>query len=228
MTIPLLTAYNFSLSAIADNLGALGRGLVITVEISAIGMFGSVLIGLLGAAASTLRVPVLRQVTYVYVELFRNTPLLVQVFFLYFALPLVGPTLSAFTVGWLALVLWGGAFSVENLRAGFGAVDRRYEEAARALGFSRTDAFRRVVLPIGLRISAPSMTNTLISVLKNSALMLGIGLLELTGTAVKIASEDFRVFEMFSVIAVIYLGLIFILAGALHALGRRYAIHGAS
>jgi polar amino acid transport system permease protein len=169
-------------------------------------------------------VPFLDRLVGGYVELFRNTPLLVQIFFLYFALPAVGIKLQAFTVAWLSLVLWGGAYQVENFRAGFEAVSRGYREAASALGLGRGATFSAIVLPIGLRIALPSLANICISILKNSSYMVAISFHELTDTAVNIVSLSFRVFEMFLVIGVIYLGLAWLLGLGVGSLERRLAL----
>ena len=191
---------------------------------SAIGIVGATLLGIVLAACRSERVPVLDRLVDGYVELFRNTPLLVQIFFLYFALPEVGIKLEAFTVAWLSLVLWGGAYQVENFRAGFEAVGKGYREAARALGLGRGATFGAVVLPIGLRIALPSLGNIAISILKNSSYMVAISFHELTDTAVNIVSLSFRVFEMFLVIGVIYLGLAWLLGLGTAGLERRLAL----
>jgi polar amino acid transport system permease protein len=210
--------------AAVEYAGVLWAGLVMTLTISAIGIVGSLLVGLVGAAIGELRVPVLRQIVRVYVEAIRNTPLLVQIFALFFVLPNLGMTLSPFVVGCVALVAWGGAYNVENFRAGLGSVSPHYMEGARALGFSHTRAFLAVTVPIGVRLSIPGLTNTMISVLKNSALMLGIGLTELTFVVQRLSAETFRTVELFVVLGVVYLALVVLLSSALHLITRRYAL----
>lgn len=204
--------------------GLLLRGLLVTLQISGVGILGSLVVGFAGAAVSTLRVPVARQVVRVYVECFRNTPLLVQVFFLFFVAPSLGLTLSAFSVGCVALVAWGGAYNVENFRSGFSAVSPTYQEGARALGFSTWRTFLCVTAPIGARLALPGLTNTLISVLKNSALMLGIGLAELTFTVQRLSAETFRTVELYVLLGVVYLVLVLALSSLMHLVGRRYAL----
>ncbi len=221
-----VSGYHFDPGFIVHHLGDLGAGLLRTLAISAIGMAGSLLVGVLLGAISTLRIPVARQLISVYVELFRNTPLLVQIFFLYFALPETGLQLDGFTVGWLSLLLWGGAYNVENFRAGFEAVEGGYVEACRALGFPRLAAFRHATLPLGARIALPSVTNTLISVFKNSSFMVAISYPELTETAVNVVAVTFRVFEMFLAIGVIYLALVWLMSLGAGAIERRFAISG--
>ncbi|GAB3442063.1 amino acid ABC transporter permease [Actinophytocola sediminis] len=221
-----MQGYEFDPGFVLDHLPELADGLVRTLAISAIGMAGSLVVGVLGGAVAALRIPVLRQLVSCYVEVFRNTPLLVQIFFLYFALPEAGIALSGFTVGWLSLLLWGGAYNVENFRAGFEAVEHGYVEACRALGFSRLAAFRQTNFPIGARIATPSVTNILISVFKNSSFMVAISYPELTETAVGVVAVSFRVFEMFLAIGIVYLGLVWLLSVGSGALERRFAIPG--
>ncbi|MFK3979567.1 amino acid ABC transporter permease [Micromonospora sp. NPDC050397] len=218
--------YRFDPGFLVEHLDELAAGLVRTVAISAIGMAGALVVGALLGAVSAFRVPVARQLVRAYVEVFRNTPLLVQIFFLYFALPEIGLRLDAFTVGWLSLLLWGGAYNVENFRAGFEAVEHGYVEACRALGFPPLAAFRQVAFPLGWRIALPSVTNTQISVFKNSSFMIAISYPELTETAVNIVAVSFRVFEMFLAIGVIYLGLVWLMSLATRAVERRFAIPG--
>ncbi|MFB7272073.1 amino acid ABC transporter permease [Streptomyces sp. NPDC056244] len=220
------SGYHFDPGFIAQHLDELGTGLLRTLAISAIGMAGALIVGVLLGAISTLRIPVARQLITVYVELFRNTPLLVQIFFLYFALPETGLQLDGFTVGWLSLLLWGGAYNTENFRAGFEAVEGGYVEACRALGFPRLAAFRQVTLPLGARIALPSVTNILISVFKNSSFMVAISYPELTETAVNIVAVTFRAFEMFLAIGVVYLGLVWLMSLGAGTIERRFAIPG--
>ena len=122
------------------------------------------------------------QVAAVYVEVIRNTPILVQIFMLYFALPQVGIRLEAFTVAWLAVTIWGGAFNTENFRAGFEAVPARYREAGARWGSRALATFVNITLPIGGRIALPSSINTYISVVKNTSLMYVIAYPEITTT----------------------------------------------
>jgi polar amino acid transport system permease protein len=195
-------------------------GLGLTLAVSAVGIAGALLVGTAGGALRAARVPVMSQALGLYVEAFRNTPLLVQIFFLYFGLPQLHVTLSAFTVAWLALVLWGGAYSLETFRAGFESVDRGLLDAARALGMGAWATFLFVVLPIGVRVALPSLTNSCISVLKNSSYMVAIGFPELTTTAVNIVSLNFRVVEVFGTVAAVYLLLVWSLSALAAAADR--------
>jgi His/Glu/Gln/Arg/opine family amino acid ABC transporter permease subunit len=215
----------FDWSAIWDNRGALAEGLWRTVQVSAIGIAGATVIGIVLGAVRAHRIPVLTQLAAAYVEIIRNTPILVQIFLLFFGLPFVSShlRLSGFVTAALAVTIWGGAFNTENFRAGFEAVPYRYREAGLALGFSRVATFLRVTLPIGGRISLPSTINTYVSVLKNTSLMTAIGFQELTGTSRSISASNFRDVEMLSTVAVVYLVLVWSLSGGVRLLERRLA-----
>jgi polar amino acid transport system permease protein len=121
-------------------------------------------------------------------------------------------------------MVWGGAFNSENFRAGFEAVPHRYREAASALGFSPFGTFLNVTLPIGGRISLPSSINTYISVVKNTSLMYVIGYEELTTTAINISNLTLETLEALTVLAVVYLTLVWSLSAAIRALEARLAL----
>jgi polar amino acid transport system permease protein len=212
------------LEFVRENHEALLDGLLRTLAVSGIAIVGALFIGAVLGAARAHRIPVISQVAAVYVEVIRNTPILVQIFMLFFALPQIDITLEPFTVAWLALVVWGGAFNTENFRAGFEAVPFRYREAGLALGFSRIRTFVNVTLPIGGRIALPSSINTYIAVLKNTALLYPISYAELTKTAYDINSATLQTLETFFVLAVVYLALVWTLSGLIRLLEARLAL----
>ena len=195
-----------------------------TLKVGLIGIGGAFALGLVLGAARAHRVPVLSQLAALYVELIRNTPILVQIIFLYYGLGDIGLGLDLFTVAWLSVMIWGGAFNTENFRAGFEAVPARYREAGLALGFGRVATFLNVTLPIGGRIALPSSINTYISVFKNTSLMVAIGFPELTNVANGIAANTFRVFEMFFVLGVVYLAIVWTLSALIRVLERHLAL----
>lgn len=199
---------NFDFGYILDTLPLLLTGLKMTVLISVASIAASLLIGMSGAVVRTLKIPVLSQIVVVYVDLIRNTPLLVHVFYLYFVLPALGIKLSALAVGIIALSLWGGAFAAENFRGGTDAVPSALIESGQALGMSTWQIVRFVIIPLGFRISFPAFSNTAVSVIKNSAYMTSIGVAELTFMAMDRIAYDFKTYEMLATIAVIYLILI--------------------
>jgi polar amino acid transport system permease protein len=196
-----------------------------TMKAGAIGIVAAYGIGLVLGAVRAHRIPVLSQLAAIYVEVIRNTPILVQIFFLYFGLgQFTWGRFDVFTVAWLSVTIWGGAFNTENFRAGFEAVPYRYREAGYALGFSRRATFFNVTLPIGGRISLPSSINTYISVVKNTSLMYVIGYPELTTTAVNIAALSLETLEALTVLGIVYLTLVWSLSAAIRALEGRLAL----
>jgi His/Glu/Gln/Arg/opine family amino acid ABC transporter permease subunit len=202
-------------------------GLENTLKVSAIAIVGAFFIGLVLGAARAFRIPVLAQVGAVYVEVIRNTPFLVQVFFLYFGLPQIDIRLEPFTAAWLAVMVWGGAFNTENFRAGFNAVPYRYREGALALGFSPFRTFLNVILPIGGRIALPSSINTYVSILKNTAILgPAIGFLELTNVAYSLESNYFKAAEVYLVLALTYLVVVWTLSGLIRLLESHLALPG--
>jgi len=211
-------------AVIWDNRIALLHGLERTLKVSAIAVAGAFVVGIVLGAARAYRIPVISQLAAIYVEVIRNTPILVQIFFLFYGLPKLHVVPQPFTVAWLAVLVWGGAFNTENFRAGFGAVGLHYREAAQALGLGRLGTFLNVALPLGLRIALPSTINTSASVLKNTALMTAIGYAELTNTAYSIASVTFRDLEMYTVLGATYLVLVWSLSGLIRLVERRLAI----
>jgi polar amino acid transport system permease protein len=209
---------------VSENWRELLDGLVNTLKVSAVAIAGASVIGLVLGAARAHRIPVVSQLAAVYVEIIRNTPILVQIFMVYFALPQAGIRLDAFDAAWLSVTIWGGAFNTENFRAGFEAVPLRTREAAYALGFGSVGTFVNVTLPIGGRIALPSSINTYISVVKNTSLMYVIGYPELTTTAINIANLTLETLEALTVLGIVYLTLVWSLSAAIRVLESRLAL----
>ena len=207
-----------------DNWDVLLHALLRTLEVSGIAIVGAFFIGAILGAARAHRIPVVSQLAAIYVEVIRNTPILVQIFFLFFALPELGVRLQTFTVAWLAVMIWGGAYNTENFRAGFEAVPWRYREAGLALGFSRLATFFNVTLPIGARIALPSSINTYVSVLKNTSLLTAIGFAELTDTAYSLESQSFKPSEVYFALGATYLLVVWTLSALVRLVERRLAI----
>jgi His/Glu/Gln/Arg/opine family amino acid ABC transporter permease subunit len=220
MTLAVYDLWGF----VSENRSLLVEGLLNTLKVSALAIAGSFLIGLVLGAARAHRIPVVSQFTAVYVEVIRNTPILVQIFMIFYALPQFGITLDPFVVASLSVMVWGGAFNSENFRAGFEAVPHEYREAGYALGFSRLMTFLNVTLPIGGRIALPSSINTFISVLKNTSLMYVIGYAELTTTSLNISNLTLETPESLTVLAVVYLALVWTLSAAIRLLESHLAL----
>jgi polar amino acid transport system permease protein len=203
---------DFDLDYLMAQWPALLDGLVMTLRVSLLAIGLSLVIGVVGGAVRLFRVPLLGQLATLYVEVIRNTPILVQLFFIFYGLPAVGLGLSLFWSGVLCLSLWAGAYQVENLRGGLATVERGMREASLALNLKPWQYFCLIALPIAVRTALPAVLNTAISLLKNSSYLQAIGLAELTFVAVDRIATDFRALEMFSAICVLYLGLVAVLA----------------
>ena len=219
----ILATYDLG-AFVSENYEELLDGLLNTLKVSAFAIVGAFVIGAVLGAARAHRIPVVSQCTAVYVEVIRNTPILVQIFMIFYALPQFGIVFDQFTVAWLSVMIWGGAFNSENFRAGFEAVPHRYREAASALGFGRLSTFLNVTLPIGGRISIPSSINTYISVLKNTSLMYVIGYAELTTTSLNISNLTLETKESLTVLAVTYLTLVWTLSALIRFAENRLAL----
>jgi His/Glu/Gln/Arg/opine family amino acid ABC transporter permease subunit len=209
---------------VRENHEVLLDGLYRTLGVSGIAIAGAFLIGAVLGAARAHRIPLISQLAGVYVEVIRNTPILIQIFMYFFALPQVGITLEPFTVAWLSVMVWGGAYNTENFRAGFEAVPYRYREAGFALGFGRIRTFLNVTLPIGGRIALPSSINTYIAVLKNTALLYVISYPELFTVANQINAITLQTTETFFVLGVVYLTLVWTLSGLIRLLESHLAL----
>jgi His/Glu/Gln/Arg/opine family amino acid ABC transporter permease subunit len=159
-----------------------------------------------------------------YVELFRNTPLLIQIFIVYFGLPQMGLRLSPFLSGLSALTLYAAAYNAEIFRAGLEAVPRGQHEAARSTGLSGAQAARFVIVPQAVRICLPALGNNLVSLVKNSALVSTIGMVELMFVANDISFNNFRSFEIYGAAAIIYVLMVLALSRVLAGLEGRLRV----
>jgi polar amino acid transport system permease protein len=207
----------------------LGQGLGLTLELTGLSMALGAVLGLILAVLRVYaRGPLYPAYLLAsgYVHLFRGTPLLVQLMTIYFALPTVGVRFSPLGAGILALTLNTAAYQAEYFRGAIQSVRAGQMQAALALGLSRLQAIRYVVLPQALRLVIPPWSNELIYMVKGSAVVYLIGVLELMGQAKNIAARTFRNFEVYIVVALFYLALIFLLTVILRVVERRTRIPG--
>lgn len=218
--------YSFSFPYIASAGPDLFAGLMMTIQVSLVSIVFATVIGVAGAAVRLFHVPVLSPLVAGYVHFIRSTPLLVQIFFIFYGLASIGLPMSDYWSGVFALSIWGGAYNVENVRGGFLAVPKGLRDAAGALAFRPMDYLALVALPVGLRVSIPAILNTSVSVLKNSAYLQAIGLAELTFVAMDRVAQDLRTLEMFAAIGVMYLVLVLVLSSLVrrieHVLARPF------
>lgn len=196
-------------SVIATYWEAILTGLSVTVQITVCAAVGAFCLGIILGCMHQLPSYFVRRGIDVYVEFIRNIPAIVKVFFLYFVMGWEG--WQSAVVG---LAIHQSAYICDAVDAGFRSIAREQTEASWALGHSRLDVFRYVLLPQIWIVSLPSITNQLIEVLKNSAIVMLIGVQELTFQAQQIETDTFRGFEAATVVTLIYILLAFSIAGA--------------
>lgn len=170
-------------SIITEYIPLYEQAFLLTIAIGWLGIALAVLIGVLTAFILHFRVPVFQTVAKGYVELFRNTPLLVQLFFIYFGLPKIGISVSAKLCGILGLGLLGGSYMAESIRSGLDAIPASQTESGMALGMTKTQLFGLVILPQAISISVPGILANVIFLLKETSVFSAISLMDLMFTA---------------------------------------------
>ena len=193
----------------------------LTLNIALIGIAISVVIGIAASLALYYRIPGLRQLVAVYVELSRNTPLLVQLFFLYFGLPKIGIRLSPEICGIIGLSFLGGAYMTETFRAGLETVERIQSESALSLGMSQAATMRYVILPQAIKNILPALGNEFITIIKDSSLLSAIGVMELWNGATTVSTTTYLPLTPLLFAAFYYLIMTSILTLALKAFENR-------
>ncbi|WP_250516916.1 amino acid ABC transporter permease [Caballeronia sp. INDeC2] len=193
----------------------------LTLQVTLLAFVLAVLLGLLTALASISPVGVFRFIARAYVEIIRNTPVLLQIFIVFFGLPSAGISLDAYWAGVIALGLNVGAYLSEVFRAGIQSVPRGQLEAAGILGLERGQIFTEIVLPQAARAVYPAIVNYLIQLLLGTSLLSAIALPELTGTATVINSRTLLYVQTFAVVLVAYLVLSNVLSWIAGQLGAR-------
>jgi polar amino acid transport system permease protein len=181
------------------------RAAWLTLQVTLLAFALSMALGLLTALAGSSRIAVLRWIASIYIEAIRNTPVLLQIFIVFFGLPTLGITLDAFTAGVIALGVNVGAYLAEVFRAGIQSVPRGQLEAASILGMERAQIFIDVVLPQAARAVYPAIVNNLIQLLLGTSLLSAIALPELSGTATVINSRTLLYVQTFTITLIIYL-----------------------
>ena len=182
-----------------------GKAAWLTLRTGAAGILLAALVGLLCAAALHWRVPVLRRITAAYVEMSRNTPLLVQLFFIYYGLPKIGIKTNAEACGIFGLAFLGGSYMTEAFRSGVEAVNRIQEESALSLGLTRSQAFLHVILPQAMAISVPAFMANVIFLMKETSVFSAISLMDLMFTAKDQIGLYYRTTEALVLLVAAYL-----------------------
>ncbi|RCW76354.1 amino acid ABC transporter permease [Pseudorhodoferax soli] len=194
----------FDWTLVENSVPLLGAGLVTTLKISSLAMLLGLVLGSVLGLASMSRSRTLRWCVRAYVDFIRGTPLLIQIFLVYFALPEIGINLPEFWAGVIALALNAAGFLAEIFRGGLNSVEKGQAEAARSIGMRHHQILWHVLLPQSLRAVVPPATNEMISLVKGSALLSVISVYELTRAGQAIIAVHFAPFELFLLIALYY------------------------
>jgi polar amino acid transport system permease protein len=213
------------------------KGFLTTIWLSAVCLVFSVIIGIVGAWLQGSRLKWTRRIVQGYIQLFRNTPPLVQLYFFYFALgslmPRVQndwggyePILGNFAWAVISLSFFAGSFNVEIFRSGIEAVPTSTIEAAESLGYTRLKAYIHIVLPLAFRVCLPALNNNLVNLVKTTTLAFAIAVPEMLYVSSQIWSDNVNVREMMTFLLVAYVGLVGVLVWAMNRWERAMKIPG--
>src|SRR4051795_11350207 len=212
-------AVKLDFSVVLERWHSLLDGAVLTLELAGTATVLGGLIGILGAMARRSHNPVLARVAGIYVESIRNTPLLVQIFLVYFGLASLGLKLSAFSVAVAALTINVGAYTAEIMRAGFEAIPRGQIEAAEGLALSRLQIYWHIILLPAIEKVYPALTSQFVLLMLASSVCSQISAEELTAVANYIQSDTYRAFETYIIVAVLYIILSLVMRAGFWGLG---------
>jgi polar amino acid transport system permease protein len=211
--------YSFSWHVLVEYKDMLARGLLLTLQLS---IFGFLLSAALGVVVGLCRLSsnrIVRAAARTYVEFFRNVPLVVQIFFLYFGLGM-----SSFGAGLLGIVLYSAPYIAEIIRSGVASIPRAQFEAAQSSGLNTFQVARYVVLPQAIAVALPPLATEGVNLIKNTAIALTVGVEELTFTTQEIDSITFRGFEAATAATLIYVALCIIILQVVALLERHFKV----
>ena len=214
--------YQLQFDSLLPYWDVLARGLVFTILLTLTSTVVGVGVGTAAASARTFGPAWLGRIVQVYVELIRNTPFIVQLFFIYFGLPALGLKLTETTAAFIAMVVNLGAYSAEIIRAGIEAVPKGHLEAGESLAMSRLEVLRYIVLRQAFAKIWPALSSQIVIVMLGSAVVSQISAEDLTYAANFIQSRNFRAFEVYFVSTLLYLLLAVGMRALLRLIGRRY------
>ena len=212
--------YNFRFSALEPYTDRIVEGVLLTLQLSVVTMLVGLAIGIVVAAMRTGRFPVLRTAATVYVEAIRNTPLLVQLFIIFFGLPALGIRMTANEAALVGLSINVGAYLAEIVRAGIQSVHKSQVEAGLSLGLNPLQVLRHVVLFQALKATYPALTSQFVLLMLASSITSQISAEELTAIANRVQSDTYRSFETYIVVAVFYLMLSLLMRLGFWAIGQ--------
>lgn len=218
-------SFVFKYSVIWESLPVLMTGLKYTVLITIIGLAIGFALGAVAGLAKVSRSRLSQRVASIYVESIRGTPLMVQVMFLYFGMPLVlGMRVPPLVAGISAIAINSGAYIAEIVRGSIKSIDRGQMEAGRSIGLTRFQAMIHVIWPQAFKRMIPPLGNQFIISLKDTSLLVVIGVGELTRQGQEIIATNFRAFEVWLTVALLYLAMTMTIAKLLHLLERKLEI----
>ena len=215
-------AYHFDFLATFDYTDVLVKGILTTIELIAVGGVIGIAVGIFGAWARTQGPRWLKPIVSAYVELIRNTPFLVQLFFIFFGLPSIGVQITEMQAAILTMVINLGAYSTEIIRAGVSAIARGQVEAALSLSMSRLQVFRYIILRPALQKIWPDLSSQIVIVMLGSAVCSQIAVEELSFAANFIQGRNFRAFEAYLIATAIYLIMAILLRQFLRLIGNKF------
>lgn len=205
---------NFDFNYMLDLLPILFKYLGTTLEMAIWGVIFALILAVIVANIRVFKVPVLNQLSQLYISFFRGTPLLVQLFLLYYGLPQIFPimvSIDAFSAAVIGLTLHFASYMAESIRAAIIGIDRSQMEASLSIGMTRYQSMRRIILPQAARVALPSLMNYFIDMIKSTSLAFTLGVAEIMAKAQMEASSSFRFFEAFLAVALIYWGVVLVL-----------------
>ena len=213
--------YTLDFGWLKDAVGMIASGAAMTIFLIAVTATAGTIFSIFGAAAKRSRSAILRKAVSIYVELIRNTPFLVQLFFIFFGLPRLGIRLDPIVAAMLAMTLNMAAYTTEIVGSGLDAVPKGQKEAATALGLRPVQVFVKIVLPQALKVIFPALTSQIIIMMLESAVVSQIAVRELTYEADMLQARTFRAFETYFVVTLVYLAMSVVLRRLLFAAGHR-------
>lgn len=214
--------YTFDFQPVIDGLPDLLLGCLGTLNLALSGMVLAIVIGIGGVVLRDSRSRIARWCVMGFVELIRNTPFLVQIYFIYFALPLAGIRLDPTPTAIIALGINGGAYAIEIIRGGVQSISKGQIEAGLALGLHRAQVFRLIVLKPALRAVFPSLTSQFILLTLTTSIAAAVSAYELTSVAQIIENNSFRSFEVYGTITLMYLAMSWLLMNVFRIISAHY------
>ena len=214
--------YKIDFTPVIDGLPSLLAGCLGTLGLALSGMALAIVIGIGGVVLRQSRLKPVRWLVMAFVELIRNTPFLVQIYFIFFALPLAGIRLDPTPTAIIALGINGGAYAIEIIRGGVQSIAKGQIEAGLALALNRMQVFRLIVLKPALRAIYPSLVSQFILLTLTTSIASAISAYELTSVAQRIESDSFRSFEVYGVVTLLYLGISWLMMRMFGQISARY------